>query len=314
MASSCRSESIVMKAILALDQGTSSSKAAVFDIAGRMLGIGRVPLGTRFGAGGRVEQDPDEILASQRRAIRKAMAAVDGRGVVLVGAGIASQSSTFVLWDKDTGRPVAPAPTWQSTMTDDVCAELSSHARTVRRLTGLPLSAHYSATKIARLLDAGRGLRRRAERGEVLFGSVATFLVWHLTRGKVHATDPTQAARTLLMNLETLQWDERLLSLFKVPRAILPELRDSMSEFGMMRVDGRDVPVRAMLGDQQAAMLGACGGAGGATRGAAVVNYGTGAFVLIPTGEIPVRRAGLVTSLAWTRGRTRRYLLAGTST
>src|SRR5262249_24904357 len=155
----------------------------------------------RFGAGGRVDQDASEILATQRRAIGVAMSAAGGRRLDLVAAGGASQRSTFVLWERGTGRPVAPSPTWQSTMTGEVCARLASHAGEVRRLTGLPLSPHYSATKISWQLDTVRGLRRRAERGEILCGSVATWLLWRMTGGAVHAIDPTQAARTLLMSL-----------------------------------------------------------------------------------------------------------------
>lgn len=301
-----------MEAILALDQGTSASKAAVYDLNGRMLGLGRQPVRTRYAAGGRADQDPEEILASQRTAIRRALRAAASHPFHLIAAGIASQRSTFVLWESATGRSVAPAPTWQSTMTRDVCARLSRHADLVARTTGLPLSPHYSATKIARLLDATRGLRRRAERGEILFGNVATFLVWHLTRGRVHATDTTHAARTLLFNLDTLQWDRRLLDLFDVPSAILPEVRDSLGDFGTMRSGGREVPLRAMLGDQQAAMLGAIGGPAPVASRTALVNYGTGAFVLIPTGRSVVRRPGLLTSLAWTGGGERCYLLEGT--
>jgi glycerol kinase len=215
---------------------------------------------------------------------------------------------------------VSAAPTWQSTGTRDLCEGLSGHAGMVRRLTGLPLSPHYSATKVARLLDSHRGLRRRAERGELLFGNVATFLVWHFTGGSVHATDPTQAARTQLFNIGSLDWDDRLLGLFHVPRALLPEVRDSIGDFGTMKIDGRKIPIKAMLGDQQAALVGAMGfiagdagsGANSSRRPMALVNYGTGSFVLVPTFATAVRRTGLLTSLAWTRSRRRCYLLEGT--
>ena len=303
-----------MRGILALDQGTSASKAALFTLSGRLLCMARAPLTTRYGPGGLVEQDPGEILASQRRAIRATLDAARARGVELVCAGIATQRSTFVIWERATGRHVAAAPTWQSTSTRDVCERLSGHATLVRRLTGLPLSPHYSATKVSRLLDSVRGLRRRAERGELLFGNVATFLVWHFTRGRVHATDPTQAARTQLFNIGSLAWDDRLLKLFDVPRTLLPEVRDSMDDFGTMRVDGKEIPLRAMLGDQQAALLGVMGtiGTRSPRKRMALVNYGTGSFVLVPTSATAVRRAGLLTSLAWTRGGRRCYLLEGT--
>ncbi len=210
-------------AILAIDQGTTASKAAVYSASGRLLGTGRAPLRTRFGAGGVAEQDPAQILSSQRLAVRRALEAA--RHPALAVAGIASQRSTFVIWDRSTGRPVAPAPTWQSTMAADACLKRGDDAPAVLRRTGLPLSPHYSASKIARVLASSRGLRRRAERGDLLFGNVATWLLWHLSHGEVHATDPTHAARTLLFNIEALDWDPWLLDLFGVPRDILPEIR-----------------------------------------------------------------------------------------
>ncbi len=290
-------------AILAIDMGTTASKAAVFSLSGRMLSATRAPLRTRFGPRGRAEQEPDALLSTQRLAIRRALAACGAR---VIAAGVASQRSTFVVWDRATGRPLAPAPTWQDTSAADRCAHHEGSERFVRRLTGLPLSPHYSASKLAALLERTPGARRRAERGDLAFGSVATWLLWSLSGGRVHAVDPTLAARTLLFDVRALRWDDRLLDLFGVPSALLPEVRPSLGDFGSIRIAGEEVPVLACLGDQQAALHATAGDTG------ALVNYGTGAFVLIPTGGEAVRREGLLTSLAWTSDTRRRYLLEGT--
>ncbi|MFQ5702187.1 MAG: FGGY family carbohydrate kinase [Acidobacteriota bacterium] len=299
-----------MGAILALDQGTTGSKAGVFAPSGRLLGLGRAPVATRFGREGRAVQDPAEILRTQQLAIRRALAAAGHPRIT--AAGISTQRSTFVVWDRRSGRPIGPAPTWQSTTAARVCADLKDHAEAVRQRTGLPLSPHYSASKLSRLLELRPNVRRRAEAGHLLFGNIATFLLWHLTKGEVHATDPTHAARTLLFNLEKLKWDRWLMDLFGVPPEMMPEVRPSLSEFGSIRVGGRNIPVHACLGDQQAALIGVTGLDGGRNPGTALVNYGTGAFVLIPTGSKPARRAGMLTSLAWTGPSRRCYLLEGT--
>lgn len=298
-----------MKGILALDQGTTSSKAAVFDLRGRLLGYARVPVATRFGDAGRVEQDALALVATQRLAARRAVAAAGHPE--LVAAGVSSQRSTFVIWDRVTGRPIAPAPTWQDTRAVARCDRLARHAARVRRITGLPLSPHYSASKIGAVLDGIPGARGRARRAELLCGSVATFLLWTLSGGRTHVIDPTLAARTLLFDIERLDWDRSLLDLFGVPGAMMPQVRHSLDDHGEIRIGGRAVAVRACLGDQQAALLGVTA-AGGAGSGEAVVNYGTGAFVLVPTGRAPVRRDGLLTSLAFTAPGRRRYLVEGT--
>lgn len=299
-----------MKAILAIDSGTTAAKAALVSPGGTILGLGRVPVRSRFGPGGRAEQDPEQIVSACRRAVREAL---DEAGRVdIVAAGITSQRSTFVIWDPATGRARAPAPTWQDTSAADLCQDLESQGGRVRRLTGLPLSPHYSAPKIARTLLRARVAGSRTGRREACFGSVATWLLWRLSRQRVHATDPTQAARTLLMNLGALRWDERLLSLFGVPRSILPQIRPGVGPFGTIVVGARTVPVTASLGDQQAALL-AHTGLQTAGRGrAALVNYGTGAFVLVPAGPRRPSVPGLLTSVAWTTASRRRYLLEGT--
>ena len=299
-----------MATILALDQGTTVSKAAVYATNGRLLGIGRAPVATRFGRMGRAVQDPVELLEAQRLAMRRALLAA--RQPRIDAVGVSSQRSTFVVWDRRTGRPVAPAPTWQSTEASRICEELDGSGDAVRQRTGLPLSPHYSASKLSALLEGKPELRRRAERGELLFGNVATWLIWNLTSGTVHATDPTHAARTLLFNLDRLAWDRWLLDLFGVPDRIMPQLLPSLSSYGALRIAGREVPMRACLGDQQAALIGVSGLSGRGSAGTALANFGTGAFVLIPTGEHPLRREGMLTSLLWTSAVKRCYLLEGT--
>ncbi len=293
--------------LLALDQGTSSSKAAVIDGSGRVLGSGSAPVRSRQGPRGAVHQDARQLLASQQAAIRKACSQAGHPR--LDAAGVASQRSTFVVWDAATGRPLGPAPTWQSTEASDLCLRLAPYAAQVRRRTGLYLSPHYSASKLSQIVSRNRALPARARRGEVISGSVATWLIWKLTGRRVHAIDPTLAARTLLFSLRGARWDPWLLDLFGIPRAMLPESRDSIADYGEMRLDGRAVPIRACMGDQQAALHAVMRGDGtGARR--ALVNYGTGAFVLIPTGRRVVRRPGLLTSFAVTQGAPRHVLEA----
>jgi glycerol kinase len=299
-----------VKAWIALDQGTTACKAAVFDARGRLLGAGRAAVRTRFGPHGEAWQQPAALESGMRRAIGQAMAAAGHPR--LEAAGIASQRSTFVLWDRRTGRPAGPAPTWQSTEAAALCERLAPHAREVRRITGLPLSAHYSASKLARRLRREPSLRRRARRGDVAFGPVSTWLLWRLSGGSAHATDPTLAARTLLFDIGRLAWSPEMLDLFDVPAVMLPEVRPSLGDHGVIRIGGQRVPVRALLGDQQAALAGAMGLEAPPGERGVMVNLGTGAFVLVPTGARLERREGLLSSIAWTRGATRRHLLEGT--
>jgi len=299
-----------METILALDQGTTVSKAAIYTSAGRLLGMGRAPVTTRFGREGRAVQDPFELLGAQRLAMRRALRAAGNPR--LDAAGVSSQRSTFVIWDRRTGRPVGPAPTWQSTEASRICEELDASGDAVRQRTGLPLSPHYSASKLSALLESRPEVRRRAERGDLMFGNVATWLIWNLTEGEVHATDPTHAARTLLFSLNRLVWDRWLLDLFGVPDRLMPKIQPSLSDYGALRISGKSVPVRACLGDQQAALIGVTGLDGPRSSGTALANFGTGAFVLIPTGDKPLRREGMLTSLLWTREKKRCYVLEGT--
>ena len=267
---------------LALDQGTSSSRALVFDESGAVRAGGRRELAVRYPRPGWVEQDALEIWASQRKAAEAALAeaGIGARDVVAVG--LANQRETTVVWERAGGRPIAPAIVWQDRRTASHCRALAARDLTerVRTKTGLRLDPYFSATKIGWILDHVDGARRRAAHGELAFGTVDSWLVWNLTEGRVHATDVTNAARTLLFNIDTLDWDDELLELFDIPRALLPEVRPSAGRFGTATLAGGEVDLIGVAGDQPAALLGQqC------RRPGEVKNtYGTGAFVVMHTG------------------------------
>jgi glycerol kinase len=289
--------------VLALDQGTTSSRAIVFDRQGRALATAQREFPQRFPAPGHVTHDPDEIWTSQLATAREALAraAVDVADIAAIG--IANQRETTVVWDRATGRAVAPAIVWQSRITAPRCAALreAGHERLFRERTGLPLDAYFSGPKIAEILDSAPDLRGRAEAGQLAFGTVDSFLLWRLTGGRVHATDVSNASRTLLFDIHRLAWDDELCRLVGVPAAMLPEVRPTSGVLGDSEPDlfGRPIPIAALVGDQQAAMVGqACFAAGDAKN-----TYGTGAFLLLNTGDRPVPSAhGLVTTVLWRLG------------
>ena len=281
---------------LALDEGTTSARAVVFDGAGQVVSLFQEELTALYPQPGWVEQDAAEIWAKQRRTLDAAVSQV---GAERIGAiGIANQRETLVGWDRVTGRPLAPAIVWQCRRTEDICERLKQSGAEpwVRERTGLLLDPYFTATKLSWLLENVSGLRTQAERGAALAGTVDSWLLWNLTNGRVHATDGTNASRTLLMNLETRQWDDELLALFGVPRACLPEIRPSGSVFGEIERGGRSVPICGILGDQQAALYGqAC-----TLPGMAKSTYGTGCFLLKNVGEeVPTPPSGLLATLAW---------------
>ncbi len=299
--------------ILALDQGTTSSRAIAFDHAGLPIGSAQRPFEQRFPLPGHVTHDPEAIWDSQIGVAREVVASVGGAD--RIGAiGIANQRETTIVWDRATGEPVADAIVWQSRITAPACERLrdAGHEPLFRERTGLPLDAYFSGPKIAHILDAAPGLRARAERGELAFGTVDSFLLWRLTGGSVHATDVSNASRTLLFDIHRLAWDDELLALVGVPRRVLPDVRATSGFFGETdpSIFGRAIPITAMAGDQQAAMFGqACFGVGRAKN-----TYGTGAFLLMNTGERPVASAhGLLTTIAWQLGAGRpvTYALEG---
>lgn len=290
--------------LLAIDQGSGSTRALVFDSKGRTVGDARRPLATRTPRPGWVEHDPDDLL---RGAMDAVTTAIRSSPQTPCAVGLTTQRSTVVLWDRRTGRPLTPAVSWQDRRALDICRALAPHGAMIRRLTGLPLSPHYAAPKIRWLLDRIPHGQRRAERGDVLCGTMNTFLLWRLSGGAAFLTDHTQAGRMLLMNLSSLSWDDRLCALFEIPRAMLPKIRPTLADFGEIRVGRTRLPVWASIGDQQAAAI----GQGGVQSGDLCLNYGTGAFALLFTGHTVVRCRGLLSNIAWSSSDQRMYVLEG---
>ena len=285
--------------VLALDQGTTSSRAIVFDRNGAARGFAQQELTQHFPQPGWVEHDPEELWATQLATAHAAIADAGITPSALAAIGITNQRETTIVWERDSGRAVHRAIVWQDRRTAERCGELESQGAgaPVARATGLRLDPYFSATKIDWLLENLPGLRARAERGELAFGTVDTWLLWKLTGGKAHKTDYTNASRTLLFDLERLSWNDELLATFRVPRAMLPETLPSLADFGSTdsQIMGASVPITGIAGDQQAALAGQAG----FIEGIAKNTYGTGSFVVMNTGERIVRSAhGLLTTVA----------------
>lgn len=288
------------RCILALDQGTTSSRAIVFDDSGTPLAVEKIALPQSYPQPGWVEHDPELIWQGQQEAARRAVRTAGLRPGDIAAVGLTNQRETTILWERRTGRPVADALVWQDRRTSALCAQWRENGweEDAARRTGLRLDPYFSASKIRWLLDAIPGLRRRAERGEIAFGTVDAWLLWRMTGGRVHATDITNASRTLLFNLQTLDWDDELLLRFDIPRALLPEVHPSSGfVFGETEADflGASLPIAGIAGDQHAAAFGQrCFGPGLAKN-----TYGTGCFLLMNTGPTPVpSRHGLLTTTA----------------
>src|SRR6186713_2433545 len=298
--------------ILALDQGTTSSRAIVFDRSGKAVSTAQQEFPQIFPGPGHVEHNPEDIWSTQLATAREAIARAGISALDIAAIGITNQRETTVLWEKATGKPVANAIVWQSRVTAPICDQLKAagHEPTFRKKTGLVVDAYFSGTKIKHLLDSFDGLRDRAARGEVLFGTIDTFLIWRLTGGRVHVTDVSNASRTLLFNIHTLQWDDELLKLLDVPRAMLPEVRSSSEVYGTTdpEVFGAAVPIAGDAGDQQAALFGqACFEPGSAKN-----TYGTGCFMLLNIGGQPrASRHKLLTTVGWQIGGKTTYALEG---
>lgn len=291
-------------AIVALDQGSSRSRAVLFDLKGKPLARAEVPLRTDTPKPGWVEHDPAEMLDGVRSALRKILREARRLEKMPIALGIANQRSTFVCWDRRSGKAVAPAISWQDRRTGDQVSRWEGPDFVAK--TGLPLTPYYSATKLAWLFD--RLKKERQSVRDILCGTVNAFLIWHLTEGKIHRTDPTNAARMLLYNLDRGDWDDDLLDHFGLPRTILPEVAPTQSAFGEAVIDRIHLPITCSIGDQQASLA----GLGGLREGMANVNYGTGGFFLVNTG--PKRRAapGLLTGIAWSNENETTYLVEGT--
>jgi len=290
-------------AVLSIDQGTTSSRAIVFDRAGRALGSAQQEFRQSFPQPGWVEHKPADLWETTRRVATSALAEANLTAKGLAAIGIANQRETTLLWERATGRPLAPAIVWQDRRTADRCATLrrQGHEEAFREKTGLLLDPYFSGTKLAWLLDRVPGARRRAGRGELAFGTVDTWLLWQLTNGSVHATDVTNASRTLLFNLHTGTWDEALLKALRIPHEVLPHIRSSSEPFGEVSSIAalRGVPIAGVAGDQHAALFGqAC-----FRPGMAKNTYGTGCFLLLHTGRTPVvSKHRLLTTVAWKLG------------
>jgi glycerol kinase len=301
-----------VKFVLALDQGTTSSRAIVFDRAGAIVSVAQQEFPQLFPGPGHVEHDPEAIWSSQIATAREALAQAKIGPQDLAAIGVTNQRETTVVWERESGRPIGNAIVWQSRVTAPICDRLKAagHEALFRQKTGLVVDAYFSGTKVKHMLDSVDGLRARAARGEVLFGTIDTFLVWRLTGGKRHLTDVSNASRTLMFNIHTLDWDDELLRILDVPRAMLPEVRSSSEAYGETdpALFGSPVTVSGIAGDQQAALFGqAC-----FEPGAAKNTYGTGCFMLLNTGVSAVpSHKGLLTTVGWKIGRETTYALEG---
>lgn len=300
------------KYIMALDLGTTSCRCIIFDKNGRICSAAQKEFTQYFPQPGWVEHDAEEIWATQTGLMYEAMSKIDITINEIAGIGITNQRETTVLWDKETGRPVHKAIVWQCRRTAGYCDELKNlgMAEFFRSKTGLVLDAYFSATKLRWLLDNATGARERAEKGELLFGTVDSWIIWKLTGGKVHVTDYSNASRTMLFNIHTLKWDEEILRVLKIPQQILPEVKPSSHVYGYTdrKLFGGEVPIAGAGGDQQCALFGqTC-----FERGEVKNTYGTGGFMLMNTGTAPVNsHNGLVTTIAWGVDDKVEYALEG---
>ena len=298
--------------ILSLDQGTSSSRAIVFDRKGQICSMAQREFTQIFPKPGWVEHNPHEIWSSQASVIAEAIASIDINGLNIAGIGITNQRETTIVWDSETEEPVYNAIVWQDRRTSEYCDRLKAEGQTefIRERTGLIVDAYFSATKIKWILDNVAGARERAEKGKLMFGTVDTWLIWRLTRGEVHVTDVSNASRTMLFNIHTLDWDQELLDLFGSPRSMMPEVKASSEVYGHTKttIFAHKVPISGIAGDQQAALFGQM-----CTEPGMVKNtYGTGCFLLMNSGEKPIlSQNNLITTVAWKIGDKVNYALEG---
>lgn len=298
--------------ILALDQGTSSSRAIVFDKDGQAKAVAQKEFTQIFPKPGWVEHNPMEIWSSQAAVIAEAITSIDINGLDIAGIGITNQRETTIVWDAETGEPVYNAIVWQDRRTSEYCDSLKEKGLTdtIRSKTGLIIDAYFSATKIRWILENVPNAREKAEQGKLRFGTVDTWLIWMLTRGEVHVTDVSNASRTMVYNIHNLCWDKELLELFGIPESMMPQVKSSSEVYGYTKTTlfAHEVPVAGIAGDQQAALFGQM-----CTEPGSVKNtYGTGCFLLMNTGEKPIMsRNNLLTTIAWKIGDKVNYALEG---
>lgn len=299
-----------MKYIIALDQGTTSSRAVLFDEQGQIKGIAQQEFTQIFPQSGWVEHDPEEIWITQSGVLTKVIQENKIKASDIAAIGITNQRETTVIWDRKTSQPVYNAIVWQDKRTAAICEDLKSKGLTdyVRQNTGLVIDSYFSATKVKWILDQSAEIRQRAEKGELAFGTIDTWLIWKLTGGKVLVTDYSNASRTMLYNIRDLKWDERMLKELSVPPSLLPEVKPSSHSFGTWTYDGVAIPIAGIAGDQQAALFGqAC-----FEPGMAKNTYGTGCFMLMNTGsKIQTSKNGLITTIAWGLDGKVEYALEG---
>lgn len=301
-----------MSYILALDEGTSSARAAVYDRIGRRIALESAPTQSFYPQPGWVEQDPEEIWRQQLAVARSALAQVRLSGADIAAIGITNQRETTIVWERATGRPVAPAIVWQCRRTADFCRQLnrSSEAARIARKTGLVIDAYFSASKIRWILHHIDDARRRAADGELLFGNVDAWLIWKLTGGRIHVTDYSNASRTMLMDLEKGEWDDQLLGIFEIPRAMMPRIVGSCQVVGATSPEffGAEIPIAGIAGDQQAALAGQVCFRPGRSKN----TYGTGCFALLHTGPVrPFSRNSLVATRAASTDANGQYAIEG---
>lgn len=299
------------KYILALDQGTTSSRAIVFDRQGTIQSVAQKEFQQLFPKPGWVEHDPNEIWASQAGVASEAIAKIGINGKYLAGIGITNQRETTIVWDRETSQPIYNAIVWQDRRTSSYCDELKAQglSDTIKQKTGLFIDAYFSASKIKWILDNVAGARAKAEQGKLAFGTVDTWLIWKLTNGKVHVTDVTNASRTMLYNIHTLSWDKELLKIFTIPESMLPEVRSCSEVYGETgtTIFASKVPIAGMAGDQQAALFGqAC-----FEPGMIKNTYGTGCFIVANIGSKPVVTKDLLTTIAWKINNEVTYAVEG---
>ena len=299
-----------MKHILALDQGTTSSRAILFDHAGSLVAVAQKEFPQIFPKPGWVEHDPRDIWSTQAGVAAEVLTKASVRAADVAAIGITNQRETTVVWDRASGQPISNAIVWQDRRTASICDRLKARKldRVIRKKTGLVIDAYFSATKIQWILENVKGARAKAKAGDLAFGTVDTWLIWNLTGGKVHVTDASNASRTMLYNIAKGEWDDALLKIFGVPRSMLPDVRSSSEIYGHTTLLGGSIPIAGIAGDQQAALFGQV-----CTKPGMVKNtYGTGCFMLMNTGTKPIAsKNNLLTTVAWRIGHRTGYALEG---
>jgi len=303
-----------VKAILAIDQGTTSTRAIVFSVNGKKLFSSQLEIKQYFPKNGWVEHNPNEIWSKTLKVIKNVAKNCIRKKIKILTIGITNQRETTVLWDKSNGRPVYNAIVWQDRRTEDFCNTLKAKNKEskIRKKTGLFLDPYFSATKVRWIIKNVPKAKKLIKEKKLLFGTIDTFLIWKLTSGKVHATDATNASRTLLFNINSNKWDNEILNLFKVPKNILPEVKNSADNFGMTNksIIGTVVPINGVVGDQQAATIGQCCFSPGSVKS----TYGTGAFVLMNTGSKKIfSKNKLLTTICYRINNKTTYALEGSN-